>query len=208
MNNSTQTNTPKIIFGTIVAFLTWFSIVFQFYLTTGSITNLFSYFTILCNLLVALSLSFSIFFPKTKTGIYFSSISVQTAIALYIFIVALVYNSVLRGLLILEGWQIVVDNMLHVVIPILYLLYWFFFVPKTYLNWKNGMYWILFPLFYLIYSLIRGAIVQWYPYPFLNADKFGYAHVLFNIGMMVFVFLLGAMGVIALTKIKYNKTHR
>ncbi len=188
MNNPIQTNTPKIIFGTIVAFLAWFSILFQYYLTTGSIANLFSYFTILCNLLVALSVSFSIFFPKTKIGIYFSSISVQTAIALYIFIVALVYNSVLRGLLLLEGWQILVDNMLHVVIPILYLLYWFFFVPKAYLNWKNGMYWTLFPLLYLIYSLIRGAIVQWYPYPFLNAAKYGYNQVIFNVGIMLLVF--------------------
>lgn len=202
MNNSTQTNTPKIIFGTIVAFLTWFSIVFQFNLTTGSIANLFSYFTILCNLLVALSLSFSIFFPKTKIGIYFSSISVQTAIALYIFIVALVYNSVLRGLLLLEGWQILVDNMLHVVIPILYLLYWFFFVPKAYLNWKNGMYWTLFPFLYLIYSLIRGAIVQWYPYPFLNAAKYGYEQVIFNVGIMLLVFFsAGAILIVVNNKV-------
>jgi len=202
MNNLTQTNTPKIIFGTVVAFLTWFSIVFQFYLTKGSIANLFSYFTILCNLLVALSLSFSIFFPKTKTGIYFSSISVQTAIALYIFIVALVYNSVLRGLLLLEGWQILVDNMLHVVIPILYLLYWFLFVPKAYLNWKNGMYWTLFPFLYLIYSLIRGAIVQWYPYPFLNAAKYGYEQVIFNVGIMLLVFFsAGAILIVVNNKV-------
>ena len=202
MNNPILTNTTKIIFGTVVAFLTWFSIVFQFYLTTGSISNLFSYFTILCNLLVALSLSFSIFLPKTKTGIYFSSISVQTAIALYIFIVALVYNSVLRGLLLLEGWQILVDNMLHVVIPILYLLYWFFFVPKAYLNWKNGMYWTLFPLIYLIYSLIRGAIVQWYPYPFLNAAKYGYEQVIFNVGIMLLVFFsAGAILIVVNNKV-------
>jgi len=202
MKNPIQTNIPKIIFGTIVAFLSWFSILFQLYLTTGSIANLFSYFTILCNLLVASSVTFSIFLPKTQVGIYFSSVSVQTAIALYIFIVALVYNSVLRGLLILEGWQIVVDNMLHVVIPILYLLYWFFFVPKTYLNWKNGMYWILFPLIYLIYSLIRGAIVQWYPYPFLNAAKYGYNQVIFNIGIMILVFFsAGAILIAANNKI-------
>ena len=202
MHTSTQTNIPKIIFGTVVAFLTWFSIVFQFYLTTGSITNLFSYFTILCNLLVALSLSFSIFFPKTKIGIYFSSISVQTAIALYIFIVALVYNSVLRGLLLLEGWQILVDNMLHVVIPILYLLYLFFFIPKAYLNWKNGMYWTLFPFLYLIYSLIRGAIVQWYPYPFLNAAKYGYDQVIFNVGIMLLIFFsAGAILIVVNNKI-------
>ena len=29
------------------------------------------------------------------------------------------------------------------------------------------------PAAYLVYSLIRGPIVDWYPYPFLNPDEVG-----------------------------------
>ena len=31
-----------------------------------------------------------------------------------------------------------------------------------------------FPLAYFGYSLIRGAIVDWYPYPFMDVNRHGY----------------------------------
>jgi len=179
----------KVLCASIVVFFAWLAILLQLYLTEGSVLNFFSYFTILCNFLIALSLTFSTFMSKTSAGIFFSSGSVQTATALYIFIVGLVYNLVLRGLWVLTGWQLVVDNMLHVVSPILYILYWLIFSPKEKLNWKNGIYWTIFPLCYLIYSLIRGAIVNWYPYPFLNVGNIGYEKVFINVfAMFFFVF--------------------
>ena len=64
------------------------------------------------------------------------------------------------------------------------------------------MYWTLFPLIYLIYSLIRGAIVQWYPYPFLNAAKYGYEQVIFNVGIMLLVFFsAGAILIVVNNKV-------
>lgn len=198
MNNVAQKSKTKIICGTIVAFAAWFSIIFQFYLAKESFINVLSYFTILCNLLIASSLTFSLFLPKTKIGTYCSSASTQTAIALYIFIVALVYNTVLRGIWTVEGWQLLIDNMLHVVIPILYLSYWFLFTAKDKLNWKNGIYWLVFPALYLIYSLVRGSILKWYPYPFLNVDKHGYDKVMANIGMMLLLFVIAGAVLIAI----------
>ena len=96
-------------------------------LGTGSAINFFSFFTIQCNLLVALSLTFTSLSPQSKPGIFFTRLSVQSAIALYIFIVALVYNLILRGMFDLTGWHWFVDNMLHVIVPVLYILYWFYF---------------------------------------------------------------------------------
>lgn len=188
----------KVLCASIVVFFTWLAILLQLYLTEGSVLNFFSYFTILCNFLIALSLTFSTFMSKTSAGIFFSSGSVQTATALYIFIVGLVYNLVLRGLWVLTGWQLVVDNMLHVVSPILYILYWLIFSPKEKLNWKNGIYWTIFPLCYLIYSLIRGAIVNWYPYPFLNVGNIGYEKVFVNVFAMFFLFFIVGLSFIAL----------
>ncbi len=34
--------------------------------------------------------------------------------------------------------------------------------------------WLIFPLVYVIYSLIRGPYVDWYPYPFLDPRAGGY----------------------------------
>ena len=185
----------KTIFASILAFLSWFCVILQFYISTDTFINVISYFTVLCNSLIAISLTFSTFFRKTKFGFFFSNTSVQTAVALYIFIVFLVYNIVLRGIWNPTGWQLFLDNMLHVIIPISFILYWVLFI-KGRLEWKNGLYWILFPTVYLIYSLIRGAIVNWYPYPFLNATVLGYEKVIINIIIMVFVFFLAGSSLI------------
>lgn len=188
------------IFAGLLALIAWFSLGLQFYLKTGSAINFFSFFTVLCNLLVAISMTYTAFSPNSNGGRFFTSLSVQTAIALYIFIVALVYNTVLRGLVPLSGWGLFVDTMLHVVIPILYLLYWGLMRPKGNLEYRNGIYWVLFPLVYLVYSLIRGSVTGWYPYPFLNASELGYSKVSINVAVMIAVFLIAGLILIATTR--------
>lgn len=183
----------KKLLALILATITWFAVVLQLYITEGSIFNFISYFTILSNILVALTLTFCSLLSSTKLGIYFTSVKTQSAIALYIFIVGLVYNFVLRGIWQPTGWQLIVDNLLHVVVPVLYVLYWFIFTPRGKLNWIDGITWAYFPLAYLIYSLIRGHFTEWYPYPFLNVSKFGYPQVMINSGLMVIAFIFIGM---------------
>ena len=186
----------KRTFGISLAFIAWFFILFQLNLSSRHGQYFFSFFTIQCNLLVALSLTFSQLLPATRPGIFFSKLSVQSAIALYIFIVGLVYNVALRGLVPLSGWGVLVDNMLHVVIPLLYILFWFIYRTKGKLTWEDGLYWTLFPFTYLFYTLIRGAMVDWYPYPFLNVLEHGYEKVFMNIGIVITIFLVAGLGVI------------
>ncbi|MFA6276256.1 MAG: Pr6Pr family membrane protein [Pedobacter sp.] len=183
-----------------LALLTWFAVILQLYLTNESVFNFISYFTIQSNILIAISLTFSLALPTTLLGRYFSAIKVQSAIALYIFIVGLVYNFVLRGIWEPKGWQLVVDNLLHVAVPVLYVLYWQIFIPKGTLQWKDGIVWAYFPLAYLIYSLIRGYFVGWYPYPFLDVNRIGYHKVFINSGFMVIAFIIIGLLLIALNK--------
>lgn len=206
MNNIENKRKSKVLFASITAFFAWFAILFQLYLTEGTVINFLSYFTILSNLLIALCVTFSVFLSQIKTGIFFSGISVQTAITLYIFIVALVYNVILRGIWIVTGWQLIVDNLLHVLNPILYILYWLIFASKEKLSWKDGVCWTYFPLVYLIYSLIRGSVVNWYPYPFLNVTNLGYKKVLINVSFMIVLFFITGLLLIAINnKFRNNK---
>ncbi|RYY71111.1 MAG: hypothetical protein EOO13_04285 [Chitinophagaceae bacterium] len=188
------------IFAGMLAVLAIGSVIFQYVIATGTTINFLSFFTIQCNLLVGICMTFAAFFPASAGGRFFTSLSVQTAIALYIFIVALVYNTVLRGLYPMDAWNILADTMLHVVIPILYLCYWLFMRPEGDLEYRNGISWLVFPTVYLIYSMIRGSIVHWYPYPFLNAEKSGYGKVSINILVMIAVFLLAGLILIAVTR--------
>lgn len=205
MNHSTAT---KKLAAAGIAIIAWIALIVQFYLiqqttnitgysTLKVTTNYFSYFTILSNLLIAVSLTSSVVAPSSALGSFFSKVTVQTAIAVYIFIVGLVYNTVLRGITTLTGLEWIVDNMLHVLVPLLYVLYWFIFTPKKVLQWKNLAPWLIFPAVYLLYSLLRGPMADWYPYPFLHAGKFGYGQVAINSVFVLLAFLLVGLGAIA-----------
>ena len=193
-------------FALIIAFVTWFAILLQFFLSTGTISNYFSFFTIQNNLLVAISTTCIALFSKTAAGKFFNKPEVLSAIALYIFVVALVYNTVLRGLNQLIGWGILTDTLLHVINPILFLIFWWLKRKHKFLNYKLAFIWLLYPFAYLTYTLIRGNIVKWYPYPFINAGELGYDKILQNVFMMLLVFLLTGLGLIALTRAGQSKT--
>jgi hypothetical protein len=201
----------KKIFMMFIAILAWFALGLQLYLMlsgpasagltkSNAIINFLSYFTILSNLLVAKSLTVSLLSPSSWYGKFFLKIPVQSAIALYIFIVGLVYNLVLRALWKPEGWQLLADNLLHVVVPLLYIVFWFIFTPKKMLQWKNIFPWLIFPAIYLVYSLIRGVSSGWYPYPFLNADKLGYGQVAINALLVLAAFIVFGSGLIAFNR--------
>jgi len=122
--------------------------------------------------------------PQSGLGKFFSRPSVKSAIALYIAIVGIVYNLALRQLWNPEGFQLVADVILHTAIPIMYVVYWFIFVPKGELNWTNPLSWLIYPLLYFSYTLIQGALSNQYSYPFLDVSRLGYLSVLFNAVML------------------------
>jgi len=177
-------NTKKML-QWLIAIIGWLAIILQFYLmiqnrVTGigeTIIRFFSFFTILTNLLVAICFTSLVI---SQQAYFFSRSSVFSAITVYIFIVGLVYNTVLRSIWNPKGLQLYVDEALHVATPVLCLIYWFVFVPAKSLKWSNVYSWLLYPLIYLIYVLIRGAFSHFYPYPFLNVDKLGYSKVFIN----------------------------
>jgi hypothetical protein len=197
----------KKIFTVVLALIAWFGLGSQLYLTlqtpatTGysilkTVTNFFSYFTVQCNILVALTLTAILL----KPGSSFSGHIFQSAIAAYIFIVGLVYNVVLRGVWDPQGLQLVTDNILHVAVPLLYIIWWLIFTPKRVLEWSDLLPWLVYPAVYLIYSLVRGLIVNWYPYPFLDAEKYGYAKVAINSVFVLIAFLVVGYGLIAINR--------
>lgn len=200
MKSQIQSSSTQKFYEVSLAALAWFSVLFQLYLTSESIFNFISYFTILSNLLVAIGLTCTSIFRSNQLGSFFSLVTVQSAIALYIFIVGLVYNLILRGIWEPKGWQLIVDNLLHVIVPLLYTLYWFLFIPKGKLHWKNGITWTVFPFLYLIYTLIRGHFTHWYPYPFMDVTQLGYAKVALNVSFMIIAFFLVGLLLITINR--------
>ncbi|MFC0514024.1 Pr6Pr family membrane protein [Mucilaginibacter angelicae] len=155
----------------------------------GTLVQLFSFFTILVNLLAAICLT-ALFKTNSRLGKYFFQPRILSAIALYITIVGLVYNLVLRNLWHPEGLFKLADELLHSVNPLLFVVYWLVYAPKANLKWIEALNWLWVPFIYSVYVFIRGSISHLYPYPFLNIDKLGVSQVAINSLLMLIAFLL------------------
>jgi hypothetical protein len=182
----------------ILTVLGWFALAGQFYLIIENriasmpetIIRYFGFFTILTNILVALCCTVLVLKSNSFMGNFFIKYTTITAIAVYITVVGLVYNLILRFLWNPRGAEKVVDELLHTVIPILFILFWLVYIPKAFIKWKNIFIWLTFPFLYLVCILIRGSFTGYYPYPFVDVIQVGYNKVFINsLGMLV-VFLL------------------
>jgi hypothetical protein len=204
-----QSTKAKQIYLAITAIFAWFSVTSQFYLNVVNrsipvfevVIRFFSYFTILTNILVALCFTNLLLRPKSKPGEFFSQSNVLTAVTAYITFVGIAYNLLLRHLSNPEGLQLIVDEFLHIIIPLLSILYWLIFVPKAGLRWKNILPWMIYPVFYLGYVLTRGALSGFYPYPFIDVNGLGYFKVLLNDGGLIIAFLLLSLLFVAIGKL-------
>ena len=147
----------------------------------------FSFFTILTNLLIAVCLTFAATEPEEER--LWNWPGVQTALAVYILVVAIVYAAVLQGLWIPSGLEWITDRIFHAIVPLLYVAYWIFVTPKGSLRLVNQIAWQTYPFLYMCYTLARGALVGTYPYPFLDVTRDGYEGVFLNSFFLLLLFL-------------------
>ena len=187
------------IYAMIGALLAWLALVLQLYLVIvqsppglamlGELITYFSFFTILTNLLVALVFTAIAMRRATGWAQFFVTPSVQGGAAVYIAIVGIVYQLLLRQLWNPKGAQLLADMLLHAVVPLGYVVYWLIFAPRTGLTWRDAVFWLVYPGVYLLYVLARGAVTGLYPYPFVDVKVLGYAGVLARAAALMAVFL-------------------
>jgi len=201
------------LYKTIAAITGWFALTFQLYLMLDNrvatlpetILRYFSFYTILTNLLVALYFTFLLLRPYSRWGVFISRPAVSTGIAVYIVMVGLVYNLVLRSMWNPTGLQMLLDELLHVAIPLLYLFYFFIFANHAWLKWNTVFSWLLYPLAYVVCILLRGIPSGFYPYPFLNVNTLGYSRVLLNTAGLFIAFFFLSLLLIYVTRTMNKK---
>lgn len=138
--------------------------------------NYLSYFTLQSNIFV------SVFALLESIGLLFSpkllrfthNDALRGAVTLYIAVTGIIFCSVLLPFLVDFPWQrLWFSNLIcynqHIVIPLFFIIWWFFPSENTPLNYKNALWFLVYPLTYFIVSMIRGGADGFYPYPFLNA---------------------------------------
>jgi hypothetical protein len=167
--------------------------------------NFFSFFTILTNLFAAFVLIAGAINllrrrePKEADDILRGSAVVAIAV------VGLVFGLLLSHL---ESEMIPwVNFVTHSLMPVVMVLDWLFQPPKAKLARKHIWFWIVYPIAYLTYSLIRGAVVDWYPYWFINPHESpgGWSGVILYSGAITIGFLLISFALLWLgNKLKRN----
>jgi len=197
----------------IAAVIGWFGVIAQLYLiitnrvvsVPGTLFRFFSYFTIDTNILVALCFTFIFFGSKSRLGKLFSKPTTITAFTVYIIIVGIVYNTILRLTWNPQGLQMVVDEILHSVIPVLFILFWVIFTPTEGLKYKQAFSWLIYPVVYMLYAVIHGAITKFYPYMFVDVTRHGYGKVLTNASLILFAIFALSLILIATGKATADK---
>lgn len=160
----------------------------------GSTVIFFSYFTILTNVLVALALTAPAVAPDSRLGRWAASEGVRAALAMYIAVVGLIYHLLLDATWNPQGLLLYVNQVLHTVMPIAFVLDWLLFVQKGRLRWIDPVKWLAYPLLYGLWTVIHGQIVGWYPYWFIDISALGWGTAIANFSALLAVFL--ALGLI------------
>lgn len=166
----------------------------------GGLINFFSFFTVLTNTLVVVVLSYALVDRDSAAKRFFLAPKTASGIAVSIAVVSLAYNLLLRHLWQPEGFQFIADELLHDVMPVLFLLYWWRCVPKGTLRLRHIGAWVLYPLVYFAYVLLRGHLLGQYQYPFIDVDTLGYPQVFVNAGQILAGFVLIALAVVGLDR--------
>ncbi|CRM94931.1 hypothetical protein [Pseudomonas sp. 22 E 5] len=166
----------------------------------GGLINFFSFFTVLTNTLAAVVLSYAWVDRDSAAKRFFLEPKVSSGVAVSIVVVSLAYNLLLRHLWQPEGFQFIADELLHDVMPVLFFIYWWRCVPKGNLQLKHVAGWVIYPLVYFGYVLLRGDLLGQYQYPFIDVGTLGYPQVFVNAGGILVGFLLIALAVVGLDR--------
>ena len=167
------------------------------------VANLFTLFTVLTNLVVAASCLQCAFRPDVRST-FWRTLRVDAVLG--IVIVAVVYHTLLAGLDDLRGTEVVVNLLWHTVIPIATVLGWLVFGPRGALDVRVVAWSVAFPLVWLGFTLVRGAVIDWYPYPFVEVSELGYAQVALNCLGITALFLVLSAAMMAVDRMLARAT--
>jgi hypothetical protein len=133
-----------------------------------------SYLTIWSNVLGAATAA-SLAIDPVRDGLLWRALRLDAVVIL--FGGGIVHWFFLRPLLHLHGADLLCDRLLHIVVPLLVVIGWLVFGPRGRATMADLGRFLVVPVVWLGFTLIRGAITGWYPYPFVDVSLHGYAYV-------------------------------
>ena len=204
------------VFSALNAGIVWFALISELYLTLSDsahswrgvlhgISEYFSYFTILTNILCASI--FTAYATKASANPFvrlLRSPALLTVAEICILGVSVIYHVMLRNLWSPTGLEAFSDSVLHYVTPLCFSLLYLKIYSNCLLDWKSLSAMMIYPSAYSVFILARGAVTSEYPYPFIDVNKIGYIQASLFLVSMLILFAITASGLIASNRL-YQK---
>jgi hypothetical protein len=155
----------------------------------GRTIDFFSYFTYVSNIVVAIVLTMLARNVKRK-GAVFATLRMDSLVM--ISVTGLVYYLLLAADANPQGLQIVSNALIHYIIPALTIVIWLMIGPRGLFRLSTVLTALIIPVVWAVYAMIRGSVINAYPYGFLNAQELGLGTALTNIlGVAILGVVLG-----------------
>lgn len=200
----------RLLLGTlgIVALTGYFN--YSLGVATFAIVNFFTYFTVLSGIAAIIVLfiagATALRRPEDPAWLDMARAMITTyALVSGVVYAIIVMQSASVHYSIAVPWS---SQILHFWIPSLALLDWIVDPYKARVPWRYLGWVIVFPVLWLIFTLIRGPIVGWYPYFFLDSQQVsGIAETVMYCSIIVAIITGISAILVALTRIRRNPRH-
>lgn len=156
----------------------------------------FAYFTIESAMIISVVLFVGGWMALTRESDTVLYTTIRLSILAYAVVMAGVYNGLLRGIPD-EGYAVVPwpGEIMHVWIPLFVLLDWLFAPGRPALRWTALRIVVIYPLVWVAFTLVRGAITGWVPYPFFEFET-GFVSIAgYILGIAAFIIGIASLGI-------------
>jgi hypothetical protein len=167
----------------------------------------FAYFSIVSAIVAGLVLLVSAFYLATnRAETKFLNIA-RLSLAAAMVIVGVVYHALLADAAndVRDGdyaWPVLPNEIIHTYAPILAAIEYLISVPAFRIRLRAFLWVAVFPLTWLVLSVVRGSATNWWPYWFINPNgEAGLGGMLTYIGAITLFFLTVGIAVLGLKKL-------
>ncbi|CAL9314641.1 MULTISPECIES: Pr6Pr family membrane protein [unclassified Streptomyces] len=163
-----------------------------------------SYFTMLSNLFGATVLLWcAAAAPSSRRDRY------RGAAVVYLIVTGIVFATLMGGGEGMENVNPWSNAVLHQIMPVALLLDWLTDPPAERITVRQSLWWLAFPTLYAAWILVRGQVVDWYPYMFLDPrGPDGFTPVIQNIAGMAAAVAVLAVAVSWIGNLRRAASHK
>ena len=163
----------------------------------GRVFNVFCYFTVQSNILVGGTSALLFVRPRRDSEAFRV---LRLAGLAMIVVTGVIYHTALSHLTDLDGWAAVADQLVHTVVPVLAVVAWVTAGPRGQADKRTAGLALLPPAVWVAFILVRGELIDFYPYPFVDVNDHGYPTVALNIAGVGVLFYALTRGAVALDR--------